>query len=341
MIRHALLAIFSLCPTLAAAQNMSDRAAADALFDEGKQLLKSGDIDHACLKFEGSLRLLDRLGARLNLADCHEQQRRTATAWAEFSEAASLGTKHGDARAGYARQRADALAPRLVKLRIVVLPANQLPGLSVRRDALSLLPETFDSALPVDPGNYTIDASAPGYQMWSTTVEVKKPGDVVAVEIPRLVALPRPRETRGLASSKEAARTMKADAGVERKPEDPGTLDRDARHRRHLLGLGVGAGGLAVIGVGVALGFKANSKWRSVGNHCDADSVCDAIGASINHDARLLGDVGTVVGGAGLAVLITGTVLYVTAPAVRPAVEHAFLEVDKDSGVRIGFGGRF
>jgi hypothetical protein len=98
---------------------------------------------------------------------------------------------------------------------------------------------------------------------------------------------------------------------------------------------------VAAVGAGVVLGLEARSKWGSVGMHCDANHVCDATGASINHDARLLGNVGTIVGGVGVAALITGTVLYLTAPAARTVIEHARLDVDRSSGVRIGFEGRF
>jgi len=178
MVRHALVAILSLCPALAAAQNADNKAAADALFDEGKRLLAAGDVDHACPKLEASLQLLDQLGVRLNLADCHERQGRTATAWAEFRAAASQADKRGDARATYARQRTDALAPRLVKLQISVPAANQLPGLTVKRDGAAVPSEAFDTPLPVNPGGYTIDASAPGHQAWSTRAEPKKPGEV-------------------------------------------------------------------------------------------------------------------------------------------------------------------
>jgi hypothetical protein len=61
---------------------------------------------------------------------------------------------------------------------------------------------------------------------------------------------------------------------------------------------------------------------------------------SINHRARLFGNAGTLAGGVGLAALIAGTVLYVTAPAARSVIEHARVEVH-DSSVQIGFAGRY
>jgi hypothetical protein len=114
-----------------------------------------GDVDLACPTFEASLKILDRLGVRLNLADCHERQGLTASAWAEFREAASWADKHSDARAAYARQRANALTSRLVKLQVSVPPTNQLPGLAVRRDGVAVPREAFGSPFPVNPGSYT------------------------------------------------------------------------------------------------------------------------------------------------------------------------------------------
>jgi hypothetical protein len=311
MNRHLVIAALWLCPVPAAAQNTSDtKAAANALFDEGKRLMAAGDVDHACAKFEASMQLVDQLGVRLNLADCHERQGRTATAWAEFSEAASQAGKRDDVRAAYARQRADALEPRLTKLVISVAPANRLPGLVVRRDNVVVPGEAFGTPLPVDPGNHTITASATGAQPWSTRIDSKMPGELVAVRVPRLIAI--------------------------RRSEEP-----SAPSGRRVLGLGVGAGGIGLVGAAVALGLEARSKWASVGTHCDASRLCDAEGVSINHRARLYGNAATIAGGAGLAALIVGTVLYVTAPAARPVIEHARVEVRPDASVLIGIAGRY
>jgi serine/threonine-protein kinase len=189
----------------------------------------------------------------------------------------------------------------------------------VRRDGVVVPSEAFGTPLPVDPGSYTIEASATGYRTWSTRIEVRKPGEVILVAVPRLVAVP---------------------AATSHDPV-PAAADHDPPHRRRLLGLGVGAGGVALVGLAVGFGLEARSKWGSVGMHCDANHLCDAEGVSINHDARLFGNAGTIVGGIGLAALITGAVLYVTAPAARPIIEHARVEVSENARVQIGFGGRF
>jgi hypothetical protein len=310
MHRHLLIAALWMCPVLAAAQSPTDtKAAANALFEEAKRLSAAGDLDQACAKFEASLQLLDQLGVRLNVADCHERQGRTATAWAEFSEAASQADRRGDARGAFARQRAEALQPRLTRLVISVPPANRPPGLVVRRDNVVVPSEAFGTPLPVDPGGHTVTAEATGNRPWSTRVDAAKPGEVVAVEVPPWVAM-------------------------------AATVEPDPRHQRQVWGIAVGAGGIGLLGVAVVLGLEARSKWGSVGAHCDANHLCDAQGVSINHRARLYGNAGTIVGSVGLAALIAGAALYVTAPAARSVLEHARVEVGDDARVQIGFGGR-
>src|SRR5262245_37563455 len=66
-------------PLRASAVNL-DAAAAEALFREGRQLMDSGAIAQACVKFEESLRLDPALGTMLNLAVCEERAGNTKRA---------------------------------------------------------------------------------------------------------------------------------------------------------------------------------------------------------------------------------------------------------------------
>ena len=59
------------------------RAQADDEFNEGKRLMDAGDTAAACAKFAHSQELDPKLGRLLNLAFCHEQQGKTASAWSE------------------------------------------------------------------------------------------------------------------------------------------------------------------------------------------------------------------------------------------------------------------
>src|SRR6185369_16874031 len=92
----------------------SDKAAAEALFNHAKQLVKEGKLSEACPKFEESLRLDPGIGTLLYLADCLEKSGKTASAWARFLEAAAAAKAANQAdRETKARQRAAALEPKL------------------------------------------------------------------------------------------------------------------------------------------------------------------------------------------------------------------------------------
>ena len=329
--------------SIALAQRSGDKAAADALFDEGKKLLAAGDVAHACPKFETSLKLFDQLGTRLNLADCYDKAGRTASAWAEFRVAASLAEKRGDRRVKLARDRAATLQPRLVKLAVVVPPASRLPGLTVRRDGTAVPAELFDTPVPVDPGTYTIDAAAGGYQGWSTTVDATASGAELKVEVPRLAVVPREPapEAPRVVDRKPPAPPPAGDVQVAPvKPVEDPLVDSGARRRRHRISYAVGGAGVVAIGVGVVLGFEAKHKWDQAGAHCSGD-VCDTTGASINSDARSLGNTGTIVGGIGLAAAATAVVLYLTAPAARPVAEHTSFQLLPRAGGVVSWTTRF
>src|SRR5882724_4165659 len=67
-----------------------DPAAAQALFDEGRALMKTQRFAEACPKLKESQRLDPGIGTQFRLADCYEQQGKIASAWAAFLEVASL-----------------------------------------------------------------------------------------------------------------------------------------------------------------------------------------------------------------------------------------------------------
>src|SRR5690349_13986528 len=91
--------VTSICGAARSASS-EDQAAAQALFDDAKELVKSGKAAEACPKFEESQRLDPGLGTQLNLADCYERIGRTASAWTIYVEVAPAARREGqDARA--------------------------------------------------------------------------------------------------------------------------------------------------------------------------------------------------------------------------------------------------
>ena len=73
-------------------------------------------------------------------------------------------------REAAAKEFAERLAPTLSYLRIDA--PNPAPGLSVKRNGEEIGAPTLGVSVAVDPGTHTIEASAPGFEPWSTTIEV-------------------------------------------------------------------------------------------------------------------------------------------------------------------------
>lgn len=140
---------------------------AEALFKEGRELVKAGDHAAGCPKFEAAFALRPTASVLLNIAKCHEREGKLATAWAEIQRARALsreseGAERHKELEEIAVQAISALEPRLPRLRIVI--ARPPPGLQVTRDGEALPPAALGVALPVDPGRHEVLVSAPGYR---------------------------------------------------------------------------------------------------------------------------------------------------------------------------------
>jgi PEGA domain len=197
----AVLAVALLSPTNGWADT-SDKAAAIAAFDEAAALMKTGDLESACAKYEESYTLEPQLGTLLHLGNCQEQAVRLASAWSTFRDAADWAKKTGDKRHALAEERAKLLEPRLSRLQLLV-PGDLPVGANIERNGKALPPSVYRSAMPLDQGHYEITVMAPGYQTWTGTIELTKEGQVLNLGIPTLQKIPQattepqPLEPRG------------------------------------------------------------------------------------------------------------------------------------------------
>ncbi|WP_437727330.1 hypothetical protein [Sorangium sp. So ce861] len=330
----ALAAALAAAPRPSRAQAGGDAAAAEVLFEQAIALMRQGDYEQACPRLAESQRLDAGVGTLLYLAACYERLGKTASAWATYREAADAARRQGQAdRERQAREGAAATEARLSRLLVEVPAGSAAPGLSVRRNGQELAAVLWGTAMPVDPGAYTVEASAPGRLPWSTTAAVDPASGTVTVTVPPLAAAPPPPGARPAAPAGAAA----AQAAPPARPAPREAAGMPAQRLAAIIAAGAGVVG---IGVSVGLGFGARARVEEAAPYCDGDT-CDDTGIAIRGDAIDLAQAGTVVFLVGAAAVAAGGILWFTTPspaanaAGRPAV-HVGL-----GPTGLSLGGRF
>jgi hypothetical protein len=235
------------------------RAAADALYADAGRLMDQGRFAEACPKLERSQRLDPGIGTLLRLGYCYLGTGRTASAWASFRDAESTARAAHDWRAAAAAEQVKTLAPNLSKLAICVDPENRAAGVELRRDGDVVAPSLWGVAVPVDPGEYVVEATKTGRLGWTSKVVIApRPGITTVVNVPAL-ALDPPTVRTGWTWTprKKAAIGVLIGAGAS---VTAGTVLLAARPdaKATTLGTGVtlGLGGAALV-TGMALFFGA------------------------------------------------------------------------------------
>jgi hypothetical protein len=296
--------ISSLCGLATAqAPSAADKAVAETLFQEGRKLLTRGELDEACAKFAESNRLAPRLGTLLNLATCHEKQGKTASAWAEFTEAAAIAKqdKRKD-REKFARDHAASLEKKLSRLVLEV--SAPVDGTVVELDSEAIGRAVWGTPIPVDPGSHQLEVSAPGHERWSKSLTIKPGPTTISVSIPKLE--PEPSEPDAKRETPEpSAKTP------DRAPEADQDGQSDGSAQRTIGWLAIGAG-VVGIGIGSYFGLQTFSKQNESEDHCNGTS-CDQTGIDLRSEAKTTGTISTIGFAAGAVGLGAGLVLLLTA----------------------------
>jgi len=300
----------------AEAQTVTEKAAAESLFDQGRAAMQEGDFAKACGLLERSQRVDPGVGTLLYLAECFEKSGRTASAWATFREAADAATAVRDTnRARIGRERAARLEPQLSRLTVqVASEVQQITALAIERSGRGVQPAMWNVPVPVDPGDYTVTASAPGYEPSSQPVSIGDRAARVSVTIPLL---------------KKAAESAPSSSAVTLPdPSNPGPLPQapvpsaetagSRGQGQRTIAYFVGGAGIVGVGLGTVFGLRAISKNREAKDHCPGYLCNDAQGESAASDAKTAARISDVAVGAGIAALVGGAVLYFTAPTSAP-----------------------
>lgn len=278
---------------------------ADALFNEGRELLERGRWAEACAKLKESEQLAPAIGTLLNLGYCWEQLGRMRSAMEAYGEAEVLAASAADAkRTAVAKERyaaAEKKAPRLV-VRLSPQPVSEV---EVTRNGAAMPKTDLDRPLPVDPEDYAIVATAPSYQPWRGVVVVRGDGATVTLVVPALVPA-------GASGAAPAATTTS--------PWTP----------RRYLALGLMGAGLGLIGSSIGAGLSAKSRFDDSAAHCNYG--CDPIGVEIQSNAAAQANIATLLFALGLGAIGGG--IYFWIAGAPPSAPNKAATVD-------ALGGRF
>lgn len=261
------------------------RQASRKLVEEANDLGAKGKWSEACPKYAEATKLEPSLPTTLRLADCYERAGKTASAWQSFSEAASVAAAAGDVKSErLAKDRAERLAARVD--RVIIVPPS-IPDVEIERDGKALPKEELGKPVPLDPGEHTVHAWAPGKSSYDVLLKLTGKGDMIRVEIPVL----EPALPFRLASEREP--TVTTSPGGNPFVEEPPPPVKPLRSLRPW-GVGFGIAGLAALGAGAAL--YANTEDRHPTATCA--------------EGRCTGSVALISGGA--VALVLGAILFTT-----------------------------
>jgi hypothetical protein len=313
LLGFTLLGLLALTPQRADAQSTGSQAAAEALFREGRRLMEEGNYDEACPKFEASNRLDVAVGTLLNLGVCWEQGGRLASAWATFLEAAALAARTGSPeREQLARSRAAELESRLIRVRVIV--ASPARGEQVTVGDRAFDDVMWSVAIPIDAGEWPVQATAPGRIPWEGTVTATNEGSVVELHVPALEVAPEPEVTELPPGLQQPVAPVI--------PEEPPNPARAA-------GWAVTAVGAATLGAGLGLGINARNVWNDANCAPDGDNYYCATSAdqADAETARKRANMATGLLVAGGTVAIAGVILLIVSRGGDDEEEEATARV--------------
>jgi hypothetical protein len=286
---------------VARADKMTD---AEELFRRAKGLMAENKPREACPLLEESERLDPQMGTLLNLAICHESVGKIASAWGEFRAVEQQArAANRDDRVKLARERAAKLEPRLPRIRVVAPSEVKTPGLMVKVGG-ELKGEPLWTGVAVDPGTWTVEASAPGKKTATLKVKVDDEGTLVTVTLPKLEDAP---VVDPKVNAEDLAREQQYAANRSRKTT----------------GIVVGGAGAATIAVGGVFGVLAiigdSDATQTCPKPCFEGSTAARSADDKTDRALLFANVANVLLPIGLvAAAIGGYMLFSAGPTEKP-----------------------
>lgn len=176
----------------------ADVRRAEVLFQKARALKKQGKAEEACPLFEASQRLDPNGGTLVNIAECHDAQGKTGTAWHELSSALDAAKNVGDKDLVNGIQaQLTAMVPRLPQV-VIEIPrrVRLIPNVLIRIDGKNVRANEPIHTEVVNTGTHTISATAAGhvdfYRKVMVTGERLKVDVLVSLEKVKPPPLPPP-----------------------------------------------------------------------------------------------------------------------------------------------------
>ncbi len=273
--------------SVARADAAADRAAAREHLSKAQDLKKQGQLAQALAELEESERLEPKLTTLLDVADLAEQLGKLVEAQAYWAAGRDMA-KHDEKPQSRARaeQRLAGVEKRLAHLTLQ-LAAGAPADAQVYRDDALLEPAALGTALPQNPGDHVVVVKAAGHDDAKYSVKLAE-GDNQTLPIavgpataPQAPPPPPPPPPK-----------------VVPKPTQDLQVSTSSGSGQRTIGIIVGAGGIVGLGAGSLLWSVGYSNGNSLGPTADQQ--------------LLAGQILVISGG---ALLVTGIVLFATAPS--------------------------
>ncbi len=299
----------------------TETAAARALAVDGLKLAQAGNCAEALPKLERAEKLYHAPVVASRLGECYVSVGRLVEG-TEILRKVLREPQSGEPAPGLvkalerAQKALDAAKPKIAGLTVKVAAVAEL---SVKVDGNAVVGAMLDTEIPSDPGEHTVEASAPGFLKASTRISMSE-GErkTVTLTLSRdpnapLAPVAAPAATSSAAAS--PARTAAPPASVASNSPEYGahSPDRTAAY----VAFGLGAAG---VGVGSVLGVMTMKQHKDLQSSCPSD-MCPKDQQQDLDDAKRLGNFSTIAFGVGAAGVVLGTVLFFAAGS--SSVDHA------------------
>lgn len=302
----------------------TETAAARSLAVEGLKLAQANNCAEAVPKLERAEKLYHSTVVAVRLGECYVSVGRLVEG-TEILRKSLREPQTGEPTPALtkalerAQKLLDATKPRIAGLTVKVAAVQDM---TVKIDGVVVPSALVDTEVPTDPGEHSVEASAPGFLKSATRLSVgegeKKSVTLTLTRDPNAAVAPVPPPTE--AGSKAAAAPVAAAPAPPPVPSPAPPAERAPNRTGAYVALGVGAAGLVTGGV---LGLLTMQKHNDLKNDCP-DDVCPSERQSDLDSAKRLGNFSTIAVGVGAAGLLLGTVLFFTAsPSSADRAAHA------------------